>query len=637
MKNSNKLRRTPTFLRNWSLFCIYQKSFILSRNKSTSILYKIEEPNLGENESKNDFEEQKRKELELERALLTSKKESDEKQALLSGAELKKRREQRLSQTEQEVIEPPKQKESIAPATPPISLTSLPQVVKSSPIPQPPLEVPRSTEKVSQVKEVAQKEKTNITESSPNPQQTEPIDFSTISWQMLEKQLFSAPSVKMDDGKSEPEPLGRLGLGLKNPIAGTSIPQIKPTDTIPQAKPEFKHEAKMVVQQSSIAPATASSKILNPIGDISVRAEGSNVAAIAKPTTRPKRVSETPYAEEYWNYYFNERMFTKIHDHYGGSKAPAKIRGLLKEVVTVALDPTFCVLSRPVIEEMSDGKIYFVGDTHGSVEDTDVCIRFFRTQIELAKKQGKSLRIIFLGDYVDRNPQDIHNLFYIFAFAVKYPNYVRLIRGNHEEVTINSNYGFRENLNSVLKQPELFIEIEEVFANIPLAHLIKTPKGMILSVHGGIPIINSDYNQMPKIPDIVHEELLDSCYLYIDEMNSLSQQILWNDPANDLPPDTYYLPSTRGLGFVFGEKVFNAWIEQNKVNRVIRGHEMFIKGHREFFNNRLFSVFSSSNYVGRTLKGSILEIDLIKEWEKNWQYFAILDDLPLLIAKALLE
>ncbi len=343
---------------------------------------------------------------------------------------------------------------------------------------------------------------------------------------------------------------------------------------------------------------------------------------------------ETPFADEFWEFYYNNKQITDPRKFLGGNTVREKILGLLGEVSEYVLNPELINLNHAFNEKMQSGKLYYVGDTHGSIKDTDKCIRYFVKQIEKTELNNEEIKIIFLGDYVDRNKMDIHNLLYILTFAMKYPKYVRILRGNHEEVTINMRYGFWHSINKYLPNLYLFNDFEYFFMKLPLVHAVHyqsetmVEPRVIVSLHGGIPIYDNKFTEMPKIPNIVEGlDLLDSSYSNIDEMGDLSQQILWNDPADDLPPGMFFLPSKRGIGFNFGKEVFDEWMKQNKADRLIRGHEVFLEGFKNFFNNRLFSVFSSSKYVFRRLEAKILELDFSKPWDKNWKYLTIQKEL----------
>ena len=344
---------------------------------------------------------------------------------------------------------------------------------------------------------------------------------------------------------------------------------------------------------------------------------------------------ETPFADEFWEFYYNNKQITDPRKFLGGNATiREKILGLLAEVSEYVLNPEMINLNHAFNEKMQSGKLYYVGDTHGSINDTDKCIRFFVKQIEKAEINNEELKIVFLGDYVDRNKMDIHNLLYILTFAAKYPKYVRILRGNHEEVTINMRYGFWHSINKYLPNMYLFNDFEYFFMRLPLVHAVHyqsksmSESQVIVSLHGGIPIYDKKFSEMPEIPNIVEGlDLLDSFHSNIDEMDDLSQQILWNDPTDDLPPDMLFLPSKRGIGFNFGKEVFDKWMNTNKADRLIRAHEVFLEGFKNFFNNRLFSVFSSSRYVFRRIEAKILEFDFSKPWEKNWRYLTILKEL----------
>ena len=63
------------------------------------------------------------------------------------------------------------------------------------------------------------------------------------------------------------------------------------------------------------------------------------------------------------------------------------------------------------------------------------------------------------------------------------------------------------------------------------------------------------------------------------------------------------------------------------MDRVIRAHEVYQDGHREFFDNHLFSIFSASDYGGKQIHAKILEFDLASPWESNWKLLEIMTEL----------
>lgn len=337
---------------------------------------------------------------------------------------------------------------------------------------------------------------------------------------------------------------------------------------------------------------------------------------------------ETPHADEFWKYYYIDRQIYDPANYLGDDKKVLKIKELLDEVNLYLLNPDKLNPAYPVIDHIENGKIYYVGDSHGSIYDIDQCIKFFVKEIEKSLKNDYHVLIIFGGDYVDRHEMDIHNMLYIFSFALQFPQNVRLMRGNHEEVTINMQYGFWANINKYLPNSYLFNDFEYTFMNLPLVHVTKTPHGNMMYVHGGVPFYPEDYEILPEVPRIVDGTVkLSPNYSTVEEMDLVSKQILWGDPEENMPPHLFYLPSRRGVGYSFGKEIFEKFSEVNDVDRIIRSHEVFLEGHKEYFDDRLFSIFSSSSYGDRDIEAKILEIDLAKPWEENWRLYTILDEL----------
>ena len=89
----------------------------------------------------------------------------------------------------------------------------------------------------------------------------------------------------------------------------------------------------------------------------------------------------------------------------------------------------------PIIIDV-EAPVVIGGDTHGQLWDL---LRFFN---QIGPPPHK--KYLFQGDYVDRNPNDVEVATLLFAYKLRYPEHVTLLRGNHECRLINQIYGFKE-------------------------------------------------------------------------------------------------------------------------------------------------------------------------------------------------
>ena len=67
---------------------------------------------------------------------------------------------------------------------------------------------------------------------------------------------------------------------------------------------------------------------------------------------------------------------------------------------------------------------------------------------------------------------------------------------------------------------------------------------------------------------------------------------------------------TRGFGFYFGEDTVDEFNRINKINLIIRSSQLILDGYKEWFNHKLYSIWSAPNFQYRCKNyASIVEID----------------------------
>jgi len=120
----------------------------------------------------------------------------------------------------------------------------------------------------------------------------------------------------------------------------------------------------------------------------------------------------------------------------------------------------------------SQGKVVFVGDTHGDLNATQEIIHRYLK---------KPYRIVFLGDYVDRGSDSEKNIHTLLQVKWEHPDEIFLLAGNHEGHRVKElrPANFWDSLS--MEEKETY---GSLFSKFPLA---ATSQNGILALHGGLP------------------------------------------------------------------------------------------------------------------------------------------------------
>ena len=224
------------------------------------------------------------------------------------------------------------------------------------------------------------------------------------------------------------------------------------------------------------------------------------------------------------------------------------------------------------------------GDTHGQFYDL---LKIFEVCGFPPNK-----RYLFLGDYVDRADQSIETICMLLCYKIKFPNDFYLLRGNHEDSSINRIYGFYDECKRRYT-PRLWKTFAGVFNCMPVAALVEQ---QILCMHGGISPELYDLQQINKL------ERPSSTPDY-----GLMCDLMWADPDVDV---TGWAESDRGVSFVFGYQVIKEFNKQFELSLIVRGHQVVEDGYEFHANRNLVTVFSAPNYCGEfDNAGGVMTID----------------------------
>lgn len=220
----------------------------------------------------------------------------------------------------------------------------------------------------------------------------------------------------------------------------------------------------------------------------------------------------------------------------------------------------------------SQGKVVFVGDTHGDLDASQQVIHQYLK---------KTYRIVFLGDYVDRGEYSEENIQYLLGMKLKHPDQLFLLAGNHEGHMVKELYpaNFWDSLSQEKKE-----EYGLLFSRFPLA---TTTQNGILALHGGLPDLKS-------LEELNQIELGDTHW----------DRIVWGDFVEkgiEILGDQWGRPQ-------FGRPYFERIMEQYQKQVLIRSHQP--NSPLVMFRKRCITIFTS--YYYRSIR-NVAVVDLEKE------------------------
>lgn len=237
----------------------------------------------------------------------------------------------------------------------------------------------------------------------------------------------------------------------------------------------------------------------------------------------------------------------------------------------------------PALVKLSsqNGESVFVGDTHGDFSTTQYITGRF---LQNSDKQY----LIFLGDYIDREPEpagSVWNIVYLCLLKMNFPDRVFLLKGNHEaDYAVRCfPYEFSDELVEIFGSigVKLHDYALNVFRQMPL--MLQTANGVIAS-HSGFPMRGQ------AVDDKSREDLI--------------IEILWADPEIS--------PIFRGFGIPkFTEEQLIDFLKLTGASCFLRAHDYNLAG-RAIYSNRCITVFTCRRYASRA--GIIVaKVDLSKK------------------------
>lgn len=251
---------------------------------------------------------------------------------------------------------------------------------------------------------------------------------------------------------------------------------------------------------------------------------------------------------------------------------------------------------------------FIVGDLHSDnrsiLKILDKC-DFFNSVIG-----KKKIRLIFLGDYVDRGKLHLRTLETVLCLKLIFSENIFLLRGNHDggsiingEIKLSvgkpkddpDEYYFLLYLKKLIEKNSTFkFEMIDVyirfFDSLPYLAFISQNNICYLGVHGGLPRPikeeENSFSYIKCISDLTNTNIIDNIG------RTITHNMMWSDPAEG--EEDLRMDSGR---FKFTHKDFEEFRKLIGIDILLRGHEAEADGYKAYYNEKLYTIFSSGAII----------------------------------------
>lgn len=268
----------------------------------------------------------------------------------------------------------------------------------------------------------------------------------------------------------------------------------------------------------------------------------------------------------------------------------------------------------------AQSNIYTWGDLHGDIQALVRSLEKLHTENiidERFKIKQSHTYFLFLGDYTDRGHYGAEVLYTILRLKIANPDKVILIRGNHEDLSLNMRFGFCHELKQKFptKHSSLQQAIESFYNTLPVVLFLGTQDGQggcnyLQCCHGGMEIGYHPHNLFAVPQNCAYERIfelrrpqnlkelrphitlaqqqlfLDNVipqnYFYHVKQDALSPEeigFMWNDFSACGDTDCSRYNHERGCGLSYGQNLTETLLRfynansSHKLQGVIRAHQ----------------------------------------------------------------
>ena len=157
----------------------------------------------------------------------------------------------------------------------------------------------------------------------------------------------------------------------------------------------------------------------------------------------------------------------------------------------------------------SGAQVFLHGDLHGDIHSLNGAIAALeqRGLMKDFKIQKENFWMVFLGDYTDRGLYGVEVIATLLRLKLENPERVILVRGNHEDVLLTTNYGFLTEAQLKFEREFDLKKTMRIYDFLPVALYLTSGPHAVQCNHGGM---EPGFSPPPLLdaPDVIRYEFL---------------------------------------------------------------------------------------------------------------------------------
>jgi hypothetical protein len=205
-------------------------------------------------------------------------------------------------------------------------------------------------------------------------------------------------------------------------------------------------------------------------------------------------------------------------------------------------------------------EVLFHGDFHGDIHSLIAWLDWLNKNkyLEGFQLSRPDVYIVMLGDYTDRGMYGIEVLYTLLRLKLANPDRVCLIRGNHEDVSLASNYGFISEISAKYGREFNIIKVLRGYDFLPVVLYLGSGDNFIQCNHGGmepgfdpVPLLQAEGTTRFQFLGLLNQaRFLRENPNWLAQMDSASKRVA-EDYLRDFKPENPVAPNT--LGFMWND------------------------------------------------------------------------------------